>query len=219
MCNLVFLLVLYNPHCLCIFCLLSICLSENHSQISRAIVAIRVMDINDNAPEFAADYEAFLCENGKPGQVRNEVTHSSHWWSITFVFSLPLFLSLFLSSNAWPQWIIAYLFHRETTEVGVWTFFPTTVLPWHCVCGAKGKWEQSGLIRVDHNSRLSFMSSSRWHSAFPSQKILNKYLAFSFSSVDLIQGTCVHTIGSFTERRRGKKANWRKGKCPVGLEF
>uniref|UniRef100_A0A8C6S4X8 Cadherin 8 n=1 Tax=Neogobius melanostomus TaxID=47308 RepID=A0A8C6S4X8_9GOBI len=42
---------------------------KNHSQISRAIVAIRVMDINDNAPEFATEYEAFLCENGKPGQV------------------------------------------------------------------------------------------------------------------------------------------------------
>ncbi|XP_055010806.1 cadherin-8 [Boleophthalmus pectinirostris] len=42
---------------------------NNHSQISRAIVAIRVMDINDNAPEFATEYEAFLCENGKPGQV------------------------------------------------------------------------------------------------------------------------------------------------------
>uniref|UniRef100_A0A6Q2Z0C4 Cadherin domain-containing protein n=1 Tax=Esox lucius TaxID=8010 RepID=A0A6Q2Z0C4_ESOLU len=43
---------------------------RNHSQISRAIVAIRVLDINDNAPEFATEYEAFLCENGKPGQVR-----------------------------------------------------------------------------------------------------------------------------------------------------
>uniref|UniRef100_A0A665W4I4 Cadherin domain-containing protein n=1 Tax=Echeneis naucrates TaxID=173247 RepID=A0A665W4I4_ECHNA len=42
---------------------------RNHSQISRAIVAIRVMDINDNAPEFATENEAFLCENGKPGQV------------------------------------------------------------------------------------------------------------------------------------------------------
>ncbi|KAG7259691.1 hypothetical protein CRUP_005505, partial [Coryphaenoides rupestris] len=39
------------------------------TEISRAIVAIRVMDINDNAPEFATEYEAFLCENGKPGQV------------------------------------------------------------------------------------------------------------------------------------------------------
>uniref|UniRef100_A0A8C9S7Y7 Cadherin 8 n=1 Tax=Scleropages formosus TaxID=113540 RepID=A0A8C9S7Y7_SCLFO len=42
---------------------------RNHSQISRAIVAIKVLDINDNAPEFAMEYETFLCENGKPGQV------------------------------------------------------------------------------------------------------------------------------------------------------
>lgn len=34
-------------------------------------MAIRVLDINDNAPEFASEYEAFLCENGKPGQVRH----------------------------------------------------------------------------------------------------------------------------------------------------
>ncbi|XP_023646615.2 cadherin-8 isoform X1 [Paramormyrops kingsleyae] len=42
---------------------------RNHSQISRAIVAIKVLDINDNAPEFAKEYETLLCENGKPGQV------------------------------------------------------------------------------------------------------------------------------------------------------
>ncbi|EPY78740.1 cadherin-8 [Camelus ferus] len=42
---------------------------RNHSQISRVPVAIKVLDVNDNAPEFASEYEAFLCENGKPGQV------------------------------------------------------------------------------------------------------------------------------------------------------
>ncbi|XP_061819650.2 cadherin-8 isoform X3 [Nerophis lumbriciformis] len=47
---------------------------RNHSQVSRAVVAIRVMDVNDNAPEFATEYEAFLCENGKPGQVIQTVS-------------------------------------------------------------------------------------------------------------------------------------------------
>ncbi|KAJ8271390.1 hypothetical protein COCON_G00102490 [Conger conger] len=47
---------------------------KNHSQISRAIIAIRVLDINDNAPEFATEFEAFLCENGKPGQVIQTVS-------------------------------------------------------------------------------------------------------------------------------------------------
>uniref|UniRef100_A0A8C9VJM5 Cadherin 8 n=1 Tax=Scleropages formosus TaxID=113540 RepID=A0A8C9VJM5_SCLFO len=42
------------------------------TEISRAVVAIKVLDINDNAPEFSSDNEAFLCENGKPGQSRTK---------------------------------------------------------------------------------------------------------------------------------------------------
>lgn len=53
------------PQCWCYFFLPI----GNHSQISRVPVAIKVLDVNDNAPEFASEYEAFLCENGKPGQV------------------------------------------------------------------------------------------------------------------------------------------------------
>ncbi|XP_063294547.1 cadherin-8 isoform X1 [Pelobates fuscus] len=48
--------------------------TRNHSQISRVPVAIKVLDVNDNAPEFATDYEAFLCENGKPGQIIQTVS-------------------------------------------------------------------------------------------------------------------------------------------------
>ncbi|OCT82310.1 cadherin-8 [Xenopus laevis] len=48
--------------------------ARNHSQISRVPVAIKVLDVNDNAPEFATDYEAFLCENGKPGQIIQTVS-------------------------------------------------------------------------------------------------------------------------------------------------
>ncbi|XP_058530750.1 cadherin-8 isoform X1 [Ochotona princeps] len=47
---------------------------RNHSQISRVPVAIKVLDVNDNAPEFASEYEAFLCENGKAGQVIQTVS-------------------------------------------------------------------------------------------------------------------------------------------------
>ncbi|XP_051485558.1 cadherin-8 isoform X2 [Apus apus] len=43
--------------------------TRNHSQVSRVPVAIKVLDVNDNAPEFASEHEAFLCENGQPGQV------------------------------------------------------------------------------------------------------------------------------------------------------
>ncbi|XP_044519180.1 cadherin-8 isoform X7 [Gracilinanus agilis] len=47
---------------------------SNPVQISRVPVAIKVLDVNDNAPEFASEYEAFLCENGKPGQVIQTVS-------------------------------------------------------------------------------------------------------------------------------------------------
>lgn len=50
------------------------------------------MDINDNAPEFATEYEAFLCENGKPGQVRNEVAHLSKQWSIFLSLLSPVMI-------------------------------------------------------------------------------------------------------------------------------
>ncbi|XP_043937751.1 cadherin-8 isoform X2 [Protopterus annectens] len=47
---------------------------RNHSQVSRVPVAIRVLDVNDNAPEFASEYDAYLCEHGKPGQVIQTVS-------------------------------------------------------------------------------------------------------------------------------------------------
>lgn len=34
-------------------------------------MTVKVLDVNDNAPEFARFYEAFVCENAKAGQVRN----------------------------------------------------------------------------------------------------------------------------------------------------
>lgn len=44
-------------------------LSGNPRQISRVPVFIKVLDVNDNAPEFAMFYETFVCENVKAGQV------------------------------------------------------------------------------------------------------------------------------------------------------
>ncbi|XP_036374772.1 cadherin-10-like [Megalops cyprinoides] len=43
--------------------------SSNPQQISRVPVFIKVLDINDNAPEFAMFYETFVCENVKAGQL------------------------------------------------------------------------------------------------------------------------------------------------------
>ncbi|XP_054622106.1 cadherin-6-like isoform X1 [Dunckerocampus dactyliophorus] len=41
---------------------------NNLRQISRVPVHIRVLDINDNAPTFATNYETFVCENAKANQ-------------------------------------------------------------------------------------------------------------------------------------------------------
>lgn len=42
---------------------------ENPAQIGRGYVAITILDINDNAPEFAMEYETTVCENAQAGQV------------------------------------------------------------------------------------------------------------------------------------------------------
>eukprot|EP00064_Thunnus_orientalis_P000738 superscaffoldBa00000041_g739 len=43
--------------------------SQDPNQIGKGITLITVLDINDNAPVFAIDYETDLCENAMPGQV------------------------------------------------------------------------------------------------------------------------------------------------------
>ncbi|XP_069076011.1 cadherin-7 [Pleurodeles waltl] len=48
--------------------------SQNPTQIGRGIVAITILDINDNAPEFAMDYETTVCENALPGQVIQKIS-------------------------------------------------------------------------------------------------------------------------------------------------
>ncbi|XP_053570854.1 cadherin-7 isoform X2 [Bombina bombina] len=66
--------------------------SQNPSQIGKGFVAIHILDINDNAPEFAMEYETNVCENAPPGQAIQEISavdkdepSSGHW----FYFSLP----------------------------------------------------------------------------------------------------------------------------------
>uniref|UniRef100_A0A665XAD7 Cadherin domain-containing protein n=1 Tax=Echeneis naucrates TaxID=173247 RepID=A0A665XAD7_ECHNA len=61
-----------SVHNLTIFAIESSTRPFYHHQISRppeCIALITVLDINDNAPVFAIDYETILCENAMPGQV------------------------------------------------------------------------------------------------------------------------------------------------------
>lgn len=46
--------------------------SDNPRQTTRVPVFIKVLDVNDNAPEFAMSYDTFVCENVKAGQVLNK---------------------------------------------------------------------------------------------------------------------------------------------------
>ncbi|XP_047382829.1 cadherin-7 isoform X2 [Sciurus carolinensis] len=48
--------------------------SQNPSQVGRGYVAITILDINDNAPEFAMEYETTVCENAQPGQVIQKIS-------------------------------------------------------------------------------------------------------------------------------------------------
>ncbi|XP_053322772.1 cadherin-7 [Spea bombifrons] len=66
--------------------------SQNPAQIGKGFVAINIVDINDNAPEFAMEYETTVCESSPPGQVIQEISavdkddpSSGHW----FYFSVP----------------------------------------------------------------------------------------------------------------------------------
>ncbi|XP_066578435.1 cadherin-20 [Amia ocellicauda] len=47
---------------------------NNPSQIGSVSINVKVLDVNDNPPELAKYYEAFVCENAKPGQLIQTVT-------------------------------------------------------------------------------------------------------------------------------------------------
>uniref|UniRef100_A0A7N6C1C7 Cadherin-10 n=1 Tax=Anabas testudineus TaxID=64144 RepID=A0A7N6C1C7_ANATE len=52
-----------------IFLFFSLFISDNPRQTTRVPVFIKVLDVNDNAPEFAMSYDTFVCENVKAGQL------------------------------------------------------------------------------------------------------------------------------------------------------
>lgn len=49
-------------------------LLDNPKETTRVSVFVRILDVNDNAPQFAVFYDTFVCENARPGQVSNSTT-------------------------------------------------------------------------------------------------------------------------------------------------
>ncbi|XP_015680954.1 cadherin-22 [Protobothrops mucrosquamatus] len=43
--------------------------ADNPTQVSRTVLRIRILDVNDNPPELAMPYEAAVCEDAKPGEL------------------------------------------------------------------------------------------------------------------------------------------------------
>ena len=76
------------PHLWC----LSVLPLDNPSQVGSVPVTIKVLDVNDNAPEFPRFYEAFVCENAKAGQVS----------SLSTVVSLPTRGNHYIEPD-WPS--------------------------------------------------------------------------------------------------------------------
>ncbi|KAK2496833.1 hypothetical protein MC885_015264, partial [Smutsia gigantea] len=43
--------------------------ADNPKETTRVAVFVRILDVNDNAPQFAVFYDTFVCENARPGQL------------------------------------------------------------------------------------------------------------------------------------------------------
>ncbi|XP_050779141.1 cadherin-11 [Gopherus flavomarginatus] len=64
----------------------------NRHQETKVPVAIKVLDVNDNAPKFASTYEAFICENGQSNKAFITITADDKDDAANgprFIFSLP----------------------------------------------------------------------------------------------------------------------------------
>lgn len=51
-----------------------LCFTDSPGLLSYVPVGIKILDVNDNPPELAGDYDVVVCENAKSGQVK----HSLH---------------------------------------------------------------------------------------------------------------------------------------------
>ncbi|NXL11276.1 CAD18 protein, partial [Mesembrinibis cayennensis] len=71
--------------------------ADNPGLVSHVPVGVRILDVNDNPPELAREYDVVVCENAKPGQVIQTITATDKDYSANgarFHFSLDEGLSL-----------------------------------------------------------------------------------------------------------------------------
>ncbi|KAK1202394.1 CAD18 protein, partial [Pygoscelis papua] len=70
---------------------------DNPGLVSHVPVGVRILDVNDNPPELAREYDVVVCENAKPGQVIQTITATDKDYSANgarFHFSLDEGLSV-----------------------------------------------------------------------------------------------------------------------------
>ncbi|XP_061688046.1 cadherin-22 [Syngnathoides biaculeatus] len=48
--------------------------ADNHTMASHSGVSIRILDVNDNPPELATPYEAFICEDAQAGKIIHTIS-------------------------------------------------------------------------------------------------------------------------------------------------
>lgn len=94
--------------------LIHVLIADNSKQSSHVPVFIRILDINDHAPEFAMYYETFVCENAKPGQVNEIITNFknsifSSWRQMTlYYFTWTFFIMQHIVNTPGHSFIILY---------------------------------------------------------------------------------------------------------------
>lgn len=101
------------------FCVCASSLADDPTQISSVAVAVKILDVNDNAPSLTHYLEAYVCENAKAGQVRRHGPTDKTTLNIKFytdvsctklcrlrpqtVYEVLKLASLHLSSHLWSH--------------------------------------------------------------------------------------------------------------------
>lgn len=100
--------------------MLSLCVSlpdiDNPGLFSHVPVTVQVLDMNDNPPEISTDEEVIVCENSRPGQVRDTDPLSSHFY-VCFSLHLLCFKLIYVPESSpellFPSALSACLLRAE----------------------------------------------------------------------------------------------------------